>query len=482
MGAETLLDGFTVTGASSDGYGICGFGVDFTIENCTVENNDQYGIYAENGDVTVNWCKILLNTRDGIYHDGAGYMLMVDNCWMMRNGEYGVQCARSTPIVKNSIVSESCFVQFARAGIRLYRPTSQPVLYNLTISNNRAEGIYFEDDHDVYNDPNNLDWPDIQNCIVYYNNNNGPQFSEALNMNIDNVAKYCCIQDCNEVNYNHSDVPGFAYTIDPNGTPDPNNYHLAYNSFCKDKGNPDHNNADVGMDDMDRLERIINERVDIGADEIDCEDVSHSLDWNSDGLVNLYEFSVFQKAWLSHDPNDPALSDPNYPMHNDYNDPNSPYYVSDSMKDNWNTICDLESAGASQYVIDLEDLAIFWWDDDNTKYNWLWTACWLTEEYLEMMSGGESMMMAPGGGEEMLMAESVISVQTEIQLEESPVVEEISIEEQILSLKDSIEFLEKLWLQEPDIQQDIAAEDWKMFMDAVYQGLLELQYLETEGI
>jgi hypothetical protein len=57
-----------------------------------------------------------------------------------------------------------------------------------------------------------------------------------------------------------------------------------------------------------------------------------------------------------------------------------------------------------------------------------------------------------------------------------------SIEEQILSLEDCIELLEKLWLEEPDIQQEIDPADWKAFMEAIYQGLLELQGLETENI
>jgi hypothetical protein len=59
------------------------------------------------------------------------------------------------------------------------------------------------------------------------------------------------------------------------------------------------------------------------------------------------------------------------------------------------------------------------------------------------------------------------------------VVEEKPVEEQILDLKDSIEFLGKLWLEEPDIQQEINAEDWKEFMDAVYQSLSELETVQT---
>jgi len=57
-----------------------------------------------------------------------------------------------------------------------------------------------------------------------------------------------------------------------------------------------------------------------------------------------------------------------------------------------------------------------------------------------------------------------------------------AIEQQIVELEDSIAFLEDLWLQEPDIQQQIDPDEWKAFMDAVYQGLWELQDLKTENV
>ena len=475
MGDETLLDGFTVRDASAEGYGIYGNSVDFAIENCTVENNNQYGIYAKNGNVTVKWCKILLNDSDGIYHEGSENTLSVDNCWLLRNGEVGINCDESTPTVKNSIVSESDLKEAGLAGIRILNPTGQPKLHNLTISNNKAEGIYFEHtDPNYFNEENSANRIEIQNCIVYFNNDNGPQLSPQLDLNLDRVAHYSCIADCNSVNNNTSDAPLFAYRIDPNGVPDPNNHHLHSNDIvCQDKGN------NVSLDytghaDMDNDGRVTNSRVDIGADEVDCEDVSHPLDWDADGLVNLYEFSSFQRAWLSHDPSDPALTDPNYPMHGPYNDVNSIYYVSDSMKDNWNPVCDLEPTGASQYVIDLEDLAIFWWDDENNRQNWLWKACWKDDglyETMGMSGGGESMMMAVP-----MTTTEFTSISEPLQIPEP------TIEEQILALEDCIELLEKLWLEEPGIQQEIDPETWKEFMDSVYLGLQELQNLKAESI
>ncbi len=207
--------------------------------NCTVTESGGYGIYAQNGNVTVKWCKVLLNGSSGIYHEGAGYSLTAENCWLLRNGEYGVRCENSTLTAKNSIVSESSFVKTARAGVRLYHPTSKPVLHNLTISNNRAEGIYFEhNDPNYFKEENIANRIEIQNCIVYFNNADGPQFSQQLQMNLDRVAYYSCIADCNSVNNNTSDAPLFAYRIDPNGVPDPNNYHLHFDdTVCKNQGN-----------------------------------------------------------------------------------------------------------------------------------------------------------------------------------------------------------------------------------------------------
>jgi uncharacterized repeat protein (TIGR01451 family) len=347
MGDESLIGGFTVTKAN--------FG------------------YAENGNVTVKWCKVLLNDSSGIRHDGTGFTLTVENSWILRNGEYGIWGEKSTPTVKNSIISESDLKEYGRAGIRLYRPTTKPVLYNNTISNNKAEGIYFEDDRTLSN-PTDKDWPDIQNCIVYYNNGGGKQLSTGL----DDRPQYSCIQDCNEVNSNRSDEPGFAYTVDPNGTPNPENYHLAYDSNCIDEGSlllTYTNQVDI---DGEGTNRKSGDAVDIGADEVySCggsyteDEFFNEADWNADGIINFYEFSVFSGAWLSHDPNGPG------------GDPNG-----------WNPICNLDASGTSQYVIDLDDLIAF---VENDPQVWLWEACWRDDGlYGSMaMGGGESMMAAP---------------------------------------------------------------------------------------
>jgi hypothetical protein len=90
--------------------------------------------------------------------------------------------------------------------------------------------------------------------------------------------------------------PDFAYNNEPN------NVHLAANSFCIDKGN----NSVVGIDevDIDGDTRILDGDnnpaaiVDIGADEVACTNVYHPLDWNADGVVNLEDAAVMVRQWM----------------------------------------------------------------------------------------------------------------------------------------------------------------------------------------
>ncbi|HRT52421.1 MAG TPA: right-handed parallel beta-helix repeat-containing protein, partial [Anaerohalosphaeraceae bacterium] len=415
MGDETVLDGFTVMNGFS--YNIYGSGVDFTITHCTVrECFFGYGIHADNGDVSVQWTTVNSNGTDGLYHEGEGYSLTVDNSWLLRNGEHGIRCESSTPTIRNSIVSENDLMRWGRQGIRLYRPTYQPRLYNLTVANNKAQAIYFEDDGDATGNPNNLDYPDLQNSILFFNGGG----SQIAGFDPDLYANFCCIQDCNTIGTtNFNDEPGFAYQADPNGTPDPNNYHLAANSICIDRANPflDYT-AQVDIDG-EGLDRKYGDFVDVGADEVyDCfddylsdADVRNDVDFDADGLVNLAEFSTFSRAWLSRSPyefGDPNLADPNAIA-------------------NWNPKCNLADTGSSQYVIDLADLAAFLED-------WLWIACWRTDIW-QLISQQQFIQVVP----ESMMVAGLQPAGTMSQAEPS-------VAEQTTQLISIIVALEQLWL------------------------------------
>jgi len=434
MRHETLLDGVVVTEAGE--YGIYGEDADFAIGNSVVKKSWDYGLRAVDGDVYVTWCNFHDNRSDGIRHEGDGFALYVENCWVRQNGRYGIQCLGSTPVVRNSIVSESDMAELGNEGILMVNPTYSPVLQNVTIAHNKAAGLTLMG--------SNL--PDVQNCIVYHNNNGGTQL---VGFSADDAAWYSCIQDCNEVNYNINTDPQFAYF-------DPNNVRIAYSSPCRDTGNPSLSYTE--QLEMDRKNRVYGMAVDRGAYEVTCEDTSSPWDWNADGIVNLKEFARFAAVWRAHDPNDPAITDPNHPDHEYVTEPNSPGYVAPEAMALWypdGYPFNFSVTGSSLYSIDVADLAAFVEDAP-----WLWMACWLTEgELLEMGFGEESQMG--------MMAFEAQPIEVE------------SVESQMKALVNLIGPLESLWLADPDIQQEIDSTDWQEFMDALYDNLLEV-YFSTQ--
>ena len=313
---------------------------------------------------------------------------------------------------------------------------------NNTIVDNVNEGIRFVGSNT----------PDVRNCIVYYNGSD----SQLAGLDADTYADYCCIEDCNEIatNSNFNDAPGFVYDSEPSGY-----YHIKYDSPCRNAGD-ENTSPGINEVDMDNEPRIADDAydiVDVGADEVDCEDTNDPNDWTYDGVINYFEFAIFAAAWTSHDPNDPVC-DPNS---NDYNpnafDPNHTDYISPEQKEAWGPYFNFDAAGDSQYVIDVADLAVF-------LDNWLWEACWHGNysEVMYAMGGGGSAMMA------MPASMSTATLQP-------AAIEEVSIADQIFELEDCIEFLEQVWLEDSYFQQEIDTDAWQEFMDAIYDSLTELE-------
>ena len=139
IGNNTLLSGFTITESAE--YGVYGSQVDFVLEQCRIDGHDNYGVRAINGNVSLIWCNLTGNRWDSIRHDGNGYTLYLENCWIRQSGRYGVYCTTSTPIITNSIVSESDLTEAGNEGIRIVNPAYSPLLQNVTISHNKAIGV-----------------------------------------------------------------------------------------------------------------------------------------------------------------------------------------------------------------------------------------------------------------------------------------------------------------------------------------------------
>jgi len=396
--------------------------------NCIIKDNDEEGLYCEDGNLTVQWCDIKNNGLEGIYHEGSGETLSVENCKISGNQWNGIKAVSSAPQIKNSFICKN-----GSYGINIGIPSSSPTIHNDTIAHNNQEGINFVGSN----------VPDIRNCIIWHNNTWHPDPNDWHQLAGYGTAYYSCVTDPNDPNGiapgadipdgngNISANPNFAYAADPNY---PHNYHLKADSPCIDKGDDsvitDETDIDNGQRIIDWLASTTND-VDMGADELSCEDVENVADFNSNGIVNLAEFAMFSAAWLSEDPNDTGLPDPN-----------------------WNGRCDIDDSG----IIDLADLVAI-------ADNWVWSACWRST------SGGIwSMMMASGGGgdsSEVSSSATATESPTAAQVETPP----MTPEEQIAQLTDILDWLEDEVSQDEEVQQTISQEQMQVFIDDIIKIL-----------
>ncbi|MGB8225628.1 MAG: right-handed parallel beta-helix repeat-containing protein, partial [Sedimentisphaerales bacterium] len=243
-----------------------------TITHCTFTNN-EYGIYCEDSNLTINRCRIEDNWSSGIYADYAD--IVVDRCDIANNSKFdnydGIDVSGGSAVIKNNIIHHNA----GYSGIYLNYVQSAEIRNNTIADNSR--GICGDCD------------PNIKNNIIWGND------VDSLDGTFTKV-NYNCIEGnypgINNINLN----PQFRDVND--GVDD---YHLAYDSNCIDKGDPYF--SDANEKDIDGENRIMdgnndgNSRVDIGADEF-C-----PYDLSQDGFVDFSDFAVFARSWKTLDGN-----------------------------------------------------------------------------------------------------------------------------------------------------------------------------------
>jgi len=438
MGEGCLLDGVIVK--NGERYGIYGENVDFEVRHCDINNHSWYGLWCRNGNLELTHTVICDNSYDGLYLEGHNKMARLENCVISNNSRNGINCWYSTPTIINSVIHHNGADSDASSlyyGVRLFQPNSRPVLRNNTIVCNSSAGIYY-----VNNSSGTLPKPQVKNSIVWHNAE-AEGFADIQGLN-DIVRS--CLTDPNDVygihpqadaNGNLRSNPVFAYS-DLSLC----NFHLAYHSPCRDAGDPNETAATEA--DMDNQARIAGNSVEMGANEVDCEDVFNPLDWDADGLVNLKEFKAFSAAWLTIDPNHPNLPNPV--------EPNAILH--------WNPICDLDD----DMDVDMGDLMLF-------IPEWCWLACWRYDiSAIQQQAVTINALSIDGITENRLLSEdSIGTVDRKIP---SP---QKSIRQEVLELQDAIQFLEQLWLDDPALQETNTTESWNSFIQSLQEGLVELK-------
>jgi hypothetical protein len=287
--ANSIVDGFTITNGYYERGG---------------------GIHCDSSSPTVTNCNFTHNSAE----DGGGMSNenssspKVTNCTFSGNSATKEDGGGMTNYISSPTVTNCTFTQNSAAisgGGMCNNSYSSPTLTNCTFTENISD----DSGGGIYNSDSN---PTLKQCILW--DNIAPTGTQIHD------------EGSSATTVNYSDVQGGwpggigNIDIDPNLTPNP---HLKAGSPCIDAGDPAFVVDPQAPYDIDGESRIINGRVDIGADEYLDSDADGLPDWweslhfesptdpcasadpDGDGLSNLKEYELF-----SSDPNtDPIYVD-----------------------------------------------------------------------------------------------------------------------------------------------------------------------------
>jgi parallel beta-helix repeat protein len=218
-------------------------GVEIQSNDSTLEGfkiiNDSVTVLLEYSSALIQNCILESSSRENILVYYGAPIIRGNTIRNSSIGIYFMQLEQGCYIVNN-------FIHGCRYGILLSASNSQMLIRNNTIISCTLNGIYVAP---YIND----NYPNIRNCIIWDCND------DLYNCS----ATYSCISD----SFDSTD-PNFFGSI--NSDPcfvdaDANNFHLWAGSLCINAGDP--NFSDANEVDIDGDPRILNGRVDIGADE-----------------------------------------------------------------------------------------------------------------------------------------------------------------------------------------------------------------------
>jgi parallel beta-helix repeat protein len=327
---NSVLAGLSITGGGGcyDGGAIrCINNSSPTIKNCIIKQNYARGraggIYCDNSNPIITNCTITDNTATSGY--GAAVTCFynssptITNCLITNNkaqgeGHHGggIYCHdHSNAIISNCIISGNT-ADHRGGGISAY--WSSPIISNCTVIGNRSlEGGGISS----FRESN----PEVVNCIVRDNRSpDGNQLAliDTLRVwgvsiitemtvsfsNIEGGEEGVCVDPNMILHWEEGNIdiePNFTnagYWDDANTPAEPNddffvvgNYHLLPTSSGVDVGD---NNSVITTIDIDGEQRIFNDIVDMGADEV----VTNPIDLNNDGIVDYSELAVLTDEWL----------------------------------------------------------------------------------------------------------------------------------------------------------------------------------------
>ncbi len=394
-GSGSSLAGFTLTEAIKGGI-ICESLSSAYVTNCVIRDNSYDGMYLNSSSVDITSCIIQNNGQSsdfefyGIYCWNSPYpdIINISRCIIEDNNDGGIYCdgaATTTINITNNWIYDNG-AGGGGSGIYLYSgddvELEDVLIRHNTIANNAGYGIG--------TDGNGI--PDINNCIIWGND------SGSLGDTNYNVT-YSCIEDGYTGTGNISSDPCFMDA-------DANDFHLAANSPCIDTGDPDFE-PDANETDIDGEERVIDGRVDMGADEFYWSEA----DYSGDGIINFVDYAMLTSYWEESEI--------------DYNDV---FGRGDSNSVSLDVFCD----------------------------EWLWQAGWVTGP-MPLMAGRGGEGMAKGLGLEFAPYELVTA-------EPEPVIAEP------VDIKKMLAWLAEIWL-DPEVREGIGAENWLKLYESLEKEL-----------